>query len=395
MRSVRFMRRIKRLFSLAFMPIGPVSISIALIVTGLIGTGPIGTEMFGTSVWAQDRTEDAASGAATIKSDEVVLLFPTAARLDEEAGVWLVPIHGWIHEPETNDLGRSKLIRETQETLQFSARDPRGKILAQRLRLFLVDNERGKRVGVRVGNLSAVMPASGKDGHFWGEMRIAREEAGKHAEGGRLQIRVQLPADDSREFVGHALLIEPEGRSIISDIDDTVKISEVTDKRRLIENTFVEPFRVVPGMNGLYRRWCENGASLHFVSNGPWQLYTPVAAMLRGDSFPEATFHMQQLRLKDASLATLFGDPMARKVEVIEELLRRYPKRRFVCVGDSGEKDPEAYGELARRFPMQVERILIRKVTAEPAEDPRYAEAFRDVPRERWQLFTTPEEIQP
>jgi len=35
--------------------------------------------------------------------------------------------------------------------------------------------------------------------------------------------------------------------SIISDIDDTIKISEVPNKQRLIVNTFKKDFRAVPG----------------------------------------------------------------------------------------------------------------------------------------------------
>ena len=37
------------------------------------------------------------------------------------------------------------------------------------------------------------------------------------------------------------------GCSIISDIDDTIKISEVTDKKKLMVNTFKKDFTAVPG----------------------------------------------------------------------------------------------------------------------------------------------------
>jgi phosphatidate phosphatase APP1 len=48
------------------------------------------------------------------------------------------------------------------------------------------------------------------------------------------------------------------------------------------------------------------------------------------------------------------------------------------------------YGELARRHPEQIERILIRDVTGETAEAERHQAAFRDVPRTRWHIFTDP-----
>lgn len=56
-------------------------------------------------------------------------------------------------------------------------------------------------------------------------------------------------------------------------------------------------------------------------------------------------------------------------------------------MGDSGEKDPEIYGELARRHPEQIEAIYIRDVTGEGPEAERYGEAFRDVPEGKWRVF--------
>ena len=39
-----------------------------------------------------------------------------------------------------------------------------------------------------------------------------------------------------------------------------------------------------------------------------------------------------------------------------------FPHRRMVCIGDSTQKDPESYGEIARSFPGWIKAIYIRKV---------------------------------
>jgi len=78
---------------------------------------------------------------------------------------------------------------------------------------------------------------------------------------------------------------------------------------------------------------------------------------------------------------------------VIEPLMKQFPKRQFILIGDSGERDPEIYGELARKFPAQVSHIYIRDVTGESADSARYAEAFHDVSRVKWQIFREPGEI--
>ena len=71
-----------------------------------------------------------------------------------------------------------------------------------------------------------------------------------------------------------------------------------------------------------------------------------------------------------------------------EPLLRHLPRRRFVLAGDSGQHDPEVFGDLARRYPRQVRRIFIRDVgRSTPA---RYSAAFAGLERAVWQVFTDP-----
>ena len=112
------------------------------------------------------------------------------------------------------------------------------------------------------------------------------------------------------------------------------------------------------------------------------------------NGFPAGTFHMKQFRVKDGSFLKLFASPEEFKTGVIELMLERFPKRRFVLVGDSGEKDPEVYGAMARRHPEQVVRILIRDVTKEKADAERYRKTFQGLPRELWQIFKEPGEIE-
>jgi len=69
--------------------------------------------------------------------------------------------------------------------------------------------------------------------------------------------------------------------------------------------------------------------------------------------------------------------------------------RTNVCAegGDSGERDPEIYGALAREHPQQVAKILIRDVTEEGPEADRFKIAFRELPLTLWKIFREPSEI--
>ena len=64
--------------------------------------------------------------------------------------------------------------------------------------------------------------------------------------------------------------------------------------------------------------------------------------------------------------------------------------RSLVLVGDSGERDPEIYGFIARKYPKRIRQIFIRAIKGENESEKRFLEAFRDVPREKWHIFTDP-----
>jgi len=181
--------------------------------------------------------------------------------------------------------------------------------------------------------------------------------------------------------------------SVISDIDDTIKVTEVRNRDALLLNTFCRPFKAVDGMAGLYRTWHTNGAQFHYLSASPWQLYLPLAEFIGKAGFPPGTFHMKDFRVKDSTVLALLGNPEAFKLKLIRPLFQQFPQRRFLLVGDSGEKDPEIYGQVAREFPKQVRGIFIRDVTDENRASERYKRAFREVPEPAWVVFKSSSEL--
>lgn len=335
----------------------------------------------------------AVPAAAQVRGDEEVICFPTAATLSDDGSKWSIPIHGWIYEPERGAIVRGLFVDELRDELDLELDDEQQAIYEERIAWFLVDNERGKDLQIVLGENTYDMPPSEENGHFGNTLSLSREEVNRLAIDGRLTWHVVLPDDDRRVFAGVVHLIEPIGLTIISDVDDTVKISDVTDRRKLLRNTFVEPFAAVDGMAVLYRQWVNRGAQLHFVSSSPWQLYRPLSEFLIESGFPDAVWHMKEIRLKDGTVLRLLADPFESKVTTIDGILSAAQERRYVLIGDSGEQDPEVYGEIARRHPQQVVGILVRNVTDETPESDRMKAAFDDVPGNLWQLFDDPAEI--
>lgn len=320
-----------------------------------------------------------------LKSDEDARIFPGIARRDGER--WKLRVHAWVYEPEDGAIGRSAAIEGLRAALGLPEEATQSDIFRGRAAAFLVDNESSKTLVVRIGAAEHTLTTTGADGHS--ETDLELDAAGLEPDAaGWVAIDVIPRAGDTRRFGGAALLLADAGTSVISDVDDTIKISEVRDKKQLLSRTFLREFEAVPGMADAYRRWAGAGASFHYVSASPWQLFDVLGDFIKAADYPRGSMHLKQFRVKDSSFFSLFEDPQAYKRPILQELISRAPGRRFVLIGDSGERDPEAYGAAYREFPGQVAAIYIRDVSGEPREAPRYATAFAGVPADRWTIFS-------
>ncbi|KAG0350836.1 hypothetical protein BGZ54_003617 [Gamsiella multidivaricata] len=239
------------------------------------------------------------------------------------------------------------------------------------------------------GSFPTVQISSRPGGHFDGTLRISHEEVKaqrreskkkkkkkEEEEGGPgdgdeghprfLKLRAYNPSMKDNCF-GVVNLIDPEGVSVISDIDDTIKETNVAAGAKVIfQNTFLREMQDVPGMADVYKRWWSHGAAIHYVSNSPWQLIPSLLEFFRSHKFPPGSAH---LRLHDSMLKTYFMTPGDHKRRSIPEILKDFPHRKFILVGDSGEIDLEIYTELALEYPDQVFKIFIRDITTKRLED--------------------------
>jgi len=329
-----------------------------------------------------------------IRADETVVFYPSYAWQDPATGDWEGYVHGVIYEPEESSLWRAGVIAAVRRTLDIPAGSPEAQLLQQRLRPFLADHERGKEVRIRLGDRVVSAGVSGPDGYFRSVVRISAGEAARLVgPEGWIRYTALLPPGDNRTLAGRVQLIWPKGLSIISDIDDTIKHTQMLDSRQMLLNSLVRPFRAVEGMAELYHQAAKAGAVVHYVSASPWPLFVPLEEFRQKAGFPAGSFHLQQVRFDPGALAQVFSGPKDFKITQITQILKHFPHRRFILAGDSGQQDPEIYGELARQYPHQVVGIWIRNITAEPAHSPRYQRAFAQIEASVWTIFDKPEEL--
>lgn len=229
--------------------------------------------------------------------------------------------------------------------------------LSRNLRRLTTSNWEGAEVDVRFHQQQAVV-RSGHDGNFAVTFSAAghpfpqglqtAEAAVKGAEPGRATVDVM---DAQAPFF------------VVSDFDDTLAVTNVTERRRFVENVLAKDEltqAVVPGMAAFYAclRDRPHKPVFALVSGSPVQYTARISRFLQLHDFP-----VFGLYLRDLGPSTLSDY----KQPVIRSLLEAVPGP-VVLVGDSGEKDPEVYAQLRAEFPERVKAIFIRK--AGRAEDP-------------------------
>lgn len=87
------------------------------------------------------------------------------------------------------------------------------------------------------------------------------------------------------------------------------------------------------------------------------------------------------------------SDQLKYKTEIIENILKDFPKRKYVLVGDSGEKDAEVYAQIAQKYPEQIVAICIRNVGKTDDSAENYQGIFRNV-KCSWLFFNRASELE-
>lgn len=185
-----------------------------------------------------------------------------------------------------------------------------------------------------------------------------------------LELLEPVAAEGAVTARGLAIIPPSDARfGIISDIDDTVVETDVANLLRMLRLVFLTnahtrlPFA---GVAAFYRALHQGGAGpftnpIFYVSSSPWNFYDLLTEVFEVHDIP-----VGPLFLKDYGLARdllLSRGHLEHKVAAIEHILEIHDTLPFVLVGDSGQKDPEVYQEIVRRYPGRITAIYIRDVT--------------------------------
>lgn len=329
-----------------------------------------------------------------------VELFPSYIYKDCSTQQWTLPFSAFVYDHGQDGVRRRVFLRLLRQVLDLPEDQLQtSECFQDRIVGFLNTPQRGVSLGVHLDDDKIVgCGKSRRSGHVRCSIPIPETRLPANLEDNSpvplsQAYSLALRPGDERSYQTSAEFIPPNGVSVITDIDDTIKISQVAHRRQLLHNTFLHPFVSVPGMSQLYQHWQEAGYSFHYVSSSPWQLFRPLYEFLKANQFPRGSFHLRAFRFGDPSVLKLLISSKRNKFKIISTILKHFPNRKFIFVGDSGEKDAEVYGKVARKFPDQTLHIFIRLVEGRPWTKKRVAKAFRHVPEDRWQTFHVPTQI--
>lgn len=164
----------------------------------------------------------------------------------------------------------------------------------------------------------------------------------------------------------------PQGNEhiIVSDIDDTVMVSHSTQtlkKLRLMLFKNAHTRAPFSGISFFYRALAKGTDTkvshpFFYVSSSEWNLYDLLDDFFSYNQLPPGVFLLKRLEHSILKFWKSGGGTHQHKFDKVKHLLQLYPNRKFILIGDSGQRDPEIYSRLALEFPGRIETIFIRKI---------------------------------
>ena len=227
---------------------------------------------------------------------------------------------------------------------------------------------------------------------------------GSPLSGGWHEVELELPDSANRDgqtvrAVAQASVPAATARfGIISDIDDTVLWTNVTNKLNMalmLARSNAHTRKPFKGVAAFYRALSAGAGGqdenpMFYVSSSPWHLFGPLVDFLRLQGIPLGPLLLRELSVSQILKPTNHG---SHKLDKIEQILSYYPDMQFVLIGDSGEQDPEIYTEVVRRHPKAVRMIYIRNVNPDPARIDALDRLIAEVSATGAQLILAPDSV--
>lgn len=232
-------------------------------------------------------------------------------------------------------------------------------------RRFESDEVPGQRVKVQFGN-NVVEVVTDHEGYFQASLPGTPEATSLWS-----NAAASLP-DGTLLTPQPILQVHPEARiGVISDIDDTILESGITNWKTAAQLTFLHNARTRKPLKGVAKLYQalqagtdgQGRVPIFYVSSSPWNLYDLLEDFMELNGIPPGPVFLRDLGTDTGKFIKTKGH--GHKLERARELIKRFPNLRWVLLGDSGQADAELYAEAAQEFGDRIAAIYIRDVDPE------------------------------
>ncbi|KAJ5779119.1 hypothetical protein N7457_006839 [Penicillium paradoxum] len=182
-----------------------------------------------------------------------------------------------------------------------------------------------------------------------------------------------------------AYLVPPTGLTIVSDVDDILRVTKIYQPEQGLLNSFARPFTPWQDMPDIYRNWSTSLPDMHFhyLTTTPEQITRNYMEFIY-NNYPGGSFDTRPLNFSDVS-ATL-----SIRQFLLQKLFETFPERKFILMADTSNSDiMRDYPKLATDFPGQVQCIFLRNTSATDPGDkfPYDTSGFKKLNQSMYMFF--------
>lgn len=190
-----------------------------------------------------------------------------------------------------------------------------------------------------------------------------------------------------------AYLVPPTGLTIVSDIDDILRVTKIYEPQQGLLNSFARPFTPWMNMPSIYSNWSQSlknpQVHFHYLTTTPEQITRNYEDFIFAN-YPAGSFDTRPLNFSNPD------ETLSVRKYMLQKILDTFPSRKFVLVGDTTNSDIMSdYPALAHSNPNQIACILLRNTSGTDTGDkfPYDTSGFKGLNQSSYMFFLTPDDL--
>jgi len=203
--------------------------------------------------------------------------------------------------------------------------------------------------------------------------------------------RLNSYAEGATQGNATAYLVPPTGLTIISDIDDILRVTKIYEPKEGLLNSFARPFTPRMNMPDIYANWSRSIPDFHFhyLTTTPEQV-TRIYMDFIYKTYPGGSFDTRPLNFSDPE------NTLHIRLYLLNRIFETFPQRKFILVADTSNSDVMTdYPQLAHDHPDQVQCIFLRNTSATDDGDkfPYNTKGFEGLDQQKYMFFKVPDDL--